>query len=64
MADAGGVQLSPSQSADQVKFVTEKEPEAEADAFTIEVPLPAEQEQDESLGLAALETSTLMYSTN
>ncbi|XP_033166129.1 transcription factor Ouib [Drosophila mauritiana] len=63
-ADAGGVQLSPSQSADQVKFVTEKEADAEADAFTIEVPLPAEQEQDESLGLAALETSTLMYSTN
>ncbi|XP_043654019.1 transcription factor Ouib isoform X2 [Drosophila teissieri] len=63
-ADAGVVQLSPTQSADQVKFVTEKEAEPVADAFTIEVPLPAEQEQDESLGLAALETSTLMYSTN
>ncbi|XP_017013764.2 transcription factor Ouib [Drosophila takahashii] len=43
---------------------TEKQPQAEAVGFTIEVPMPAEQEQDESLDLAALGTSSLMYSTN
>ncbi|KAH8351154.1 hypothetical protein KR084_008092 [Drosophila pseudotakahashii] len=59
-AESGEIQLPQAQPADQAG----KEPEPESVGFTIEVPLPAEQEQDESLDLAALGTSSLMYSTN
>ncbi|XP_016927220.3 transcription factor Ouib [Drosophila suzukii] len=60
--ESSGVQLP--QAQPEEKFVAGKQPEAEAVAFTIEVPLPAEQDQDESLGLAALGTPSLIYSTN
>ncbi|XP_017073527.2 transcription factor Ouib [Drosophila eugracilis] len=62
--ESGEVQLSQSQPKEETKFVAEKETEAEVVPFTIEVPLPAEEEQDESLDLATLGTSTLIYSTN
>jgi len=60
--ESSGVQLPQAQPGE--KFVAGKQPEAEAVAFTIGVPLPAEQDQDESLGLAALGTPSLIYSTN
>ncbi|XP_017058765.1 transcription factor Ouib [Drosophila ficusphila] len=63
-AESGEIQQALPKPADQDKFETETVPEAEANAFTIQVSLPVEQEQDSSLDLAALETSTLMYSTN